>query len=349
MNVPRLKGLIVFCVLCILAAIPVASTHSQNLSLSPGSPSSYVVKEGDTLWDIASVFLEEPWRWPEIWEGNPEVQDPDLIYPGDILRLVTTADGPRIVMDRGARPVVRLSPAIRETPLLNPIPVIPRQALDGFLVRNRLVDTLEFEAAPYILSSATGNLIMGAGHEVYVRGQWPDATARFEIFRLGATYVDDEGASLGQEAVNLGTLTIVSDEGDGLKRALIVQSNEELKAGDRLLPQETSRLEGSFFPSTPATDLSGQIIGLLNNERQAAQFESAVLNLGLSSGLAEGNVLSIFRDGEQVRDPVTGKEVDLPPTEIGVLLVYKAFERMSYAVILSLTQPSAVGDTVRTP
>lgn len=349
MNVPGLKRLIVFCVLCVLPIFSISPTFSQTLSLSPGSPDSYVVKEGDTLWDIASVFLEEPWRWPEIWEGNPEVQDPDLIYPGDILRLVATADGPRIVMDRGARPVVRLTPAVRETPLLNPIPIIPRQALEGFLVRNRLVDTVEFEAAPYILSSATGNLIMGAGHEVYVRGEWRDDSARYEIFRLGATYTNEEGETLGQEAVNLGTLSIVSDEGGGLKRALVVQSNEELKAGDRLLPQESNQLESSFFPSTPAADLRGQIIGLLNNERQAAQFESAVLNLGLASGLKEGNVLSIFRDGEQVQDPVTRRNIDLPPTEIGVLLVYKAFEKMSYGVILSLTQPSAVGDTVRTP
>jgi len=134
MNVPRLKRLIVFCVFGVLTVFPFVSTYSQILSLAPGSPDSYVVKEGDTLWDIASIFLEEPWRWPEIWEGNPEVQDPDLIYPGDILRLVASANGPRIVMERGDRQTVRLSPTVRETPLLNPIPVIPRQALEGFLI-----------------------------------------------------------------------------------------------------------------------------------------------------------------------------------------------------------------------
>jgi len=349
MNVPRLKRLIVFCVFGVPALFPFALTHSQVLSLAPGSPASYVVKEGDTLWDIASIFLEEPWRWPDIWEGNPEVQDPDLIYPGDVLRLVASADGPRIVMERGSRQVVRLSPAVRETPLLNPIPVIPRQALEGFLVENRVVNSEAFEAAPYILSSASGNLIMGAGHEVYVRGEWLSDASSFEIFRLGATYVDDEGAVLGQEAVNLGTLNIVSIEGDDLKRALIVQSNEELKAGDRLLPAEISRINFNYFPTTPSAELQGTIIGLLNNESQAAQFESAALNLGQANGLEEGDVLSIFREGEEVRDPIARQDVRLPATEIGVLLVYKVFEKMSYGVILSLTQPSAVGDAVRTP
>jgi hypothetical protein len=349
MNVPRLKRLIVFCVFGVLAAFPFVSTYSQTLSLAPGSPDSYVVKEGDTLWDIASIFLDEPWRWPEIWEGNPAVQDPDLIYPGDILRLVASANGPRIVMERGDRQTVRLSPTVRETPLLNPIPVIPRQALEGFLIENRIVETESFESSPYILSSASGNLIMGAGHEVIVRGDWQSNASNYEIFRLGATYVGAEGEVLGQEAIKLGSLNVLSDEGDGLKRALIVQSNEELKAGDRLLPQETSLIDLSYFPTTPDTELQGAIIGLLNNVSQAAQFESTVLNLGIDDGLDEGDVLSIFRDGEEVRDPVTRKDVRLPSTEIGMLLVYKAFDKMSYGVILSLTQPSAVGDTVRTP
>ena len=102
-----------------LAAMPLTHIQAQTLTLAPGSPETYVVKEGDTLWDIASVFLQEPWRWPEIWQGNPEVQDPDLIYPGDVLQLIATADGPRIVMERTGRQVVRLSPTVRESPMVD--------------------------------------------------------------------------------------------------------------------------------------------------------------------------------------------------------------------------------------
>jgi hypothetical protein len=349
MNVSRLKRVIVFCVFGAISVFPFSLAHAQSLSLAPGSPDSYAVKEGDTLWDIASIFLEEPWRWPEIWEGNPDVEDPDLIYPGDILRLVESADGPRIVMERGDRQTIKLSPTVRETPLLNPIPTIPRQALQGLLVENRIVDKASFEASPYILSSASDNLIMGAGHEVIVRGEWASDATAYEIFRLGATYIGDEGVLLGQEAIKLGALNVVSDEGEGLKRALIVQSSEELKAGDHLLPQEAARINLDYFPTTPDASLQGSIIGLLNNESQAAQFESTVLNLGQNDGLAEGDVLSIFREGDEVRDPVTRKDVRLPSTEIGMLLVYRVFERMSYGVILSLTQPSSVGDTIRTP
>jgi len=349
MKSPRLKRLVVLCVFGVLAAFPFALTHSQTLALAPNSPDSYVVREGDTLWEIASIFLEEPWRWPEIWEGNPEIQDPDLIYPGDTLRLFASASGPRISMERGSRQVVKLSPAVRESPFPNPIPVIPRQALDGFLIENRIVDPLSFEAAPYILSSSSGNLIMGAGHEVYVRGEWAGDVTSYEIFRLGATYVDDEGEVIGQEAINLGSLSLISRDQDGLRRALIMQSNEELKAGDRLLPREKSPIDPSFFPTTPDRDMQGNIIGLLDNKSQAAQFESTVLDLGETDGLESGDILSIFRDGESVRDPITSDSVRLPSTEIGVLMVYRVFEKMSYGVILSLSQPSAVGDAVHTP
>jgi hypothetical protein len=349
MKASRLKRLLLKCACLLLAGMSFSSAQAQTLALAPGSPDTYVVEEGDTLWDIASVFLQEPWRWPEIWQGNPEVQDPDLIYPGDILQLVATADGPRIVMERAGRQVVRLSPTVRESPLLNPIPTIPRQALQGFLVENRIVDKQAFESAPYILSSATGNLIMGAGHEVFARGAWSGAETGFDVFRLGAAYRDEDGELLGQEAIKLGELTVISDEGDGLRRALIVQSDEELKAGDRLLEREDERLELNYFPRTPELALEGSIVGLLNNESQAAQYESVVINLGISDDLDEGNVLSIMRRGNVVDDVVAGTSVSLPATEIGLLLVYKTFERMSYAVILSLTEPSAAGDFVRTP
>lgn len=350
MIAPRLKSLLQICAIGVLLISPVRGVHAQNLTVFSDSPDTYVVKQGDTLWDIASLFLDEPWRWPEIWQKNPAVQDPDLIYPGDVLNLVYVDGRPRIVMERGSREVVRLSPQVRESALLSPIPVIARQALRGFLAENRIVEKAEYDNAPYILASATDNLIMGAGHEAYVRGDWASNVNQYEVFRLGAAYIDQESDELlGQEAINLGEVTIVADEGDGIKRALIVSSKEELKAGDRLLPRETSSIDPSFFPNTPTSSMRGQIIGLLDNKSKAAQFESIVIDIGARDGLRVGDILSIERSVPSVRDPISNKPVTLPATEIGIVLTYRTFEKLSYGVILSLTQPSAVGDFVSTP
>ena len=74
--------------------------------LNPRHPETYVVQRGDTLWDIASMFLRDPWYWPEIWQINPQVENPHLIFPGDILSLAYLDDGRPVVQAR-ARPAGR--------------------------------------------------------------------------------------------------------------------------------------------------------------------------------------------------------------------------------------------------
>ncbi len=350
MNVSGLKSLVTFCAVGVVMALTWVSVQAQTLQLSPNAPATYVVKEGDTLWDISSVFLEDPWRWPEIWQVNSAISDPDLIYPGDTLSLVYQDGSPRIVLDRGTRPTVRLSPQVREAPLLSPIPAIPRQALSGFLVENRIVDIETYESAPYILASAAGNLIVGAGHEIYAKGDWASGVSSYDVFRLGVAYEDAENDELlGQEAINLGSVEIVADEGADLRKAIISSSKEELKAGDRLLPREVNPINPSFFPTTPVNGIDGEIIGLLSNQSKAAQFESVVMNLGERDGLKLGDVLSIHKAGDLVRDPVTDKRVELPSTEIGILMAYKIFDKVSYGVILSLSEPALAGSEVKAP
>src|SRR5262245_44043543 len=77
------------------------ATDSSSI-LRPDAPKSYVVKRGDTLWDISSMFLKDPWLWPEVWIINPQVENPHLIYPGDTLALAFGANGnPQIRLQSG--------------------------------------------------------------------------------------------------------------------------------------------------------------------------------------------------------------------------------------------------------
>ena len=61
--------------------------QAQDARLKPDHPDTYTVQKGDTLWDISGHFLSQPWYWPEIWQVNPQVENPHLIYPGDRIRI----------------------------------------------------------------------------------------------------------------------------------------------------------------------------------------------------------------------------------------------------------------------
>ncbi len=250
--------------------------------------------------------------------------------------------------DNETRTVVKLSPQIRESPLGSAVPAIPRATIEKFLSGNRVIDAEKYEAAPYILASVSGNLVIGAGDEVYLRGEWVDSVGSYDIFRPGTTYTDPVSKeSLGLEAVHLGTVNLVADAGDGIRTGIIRSNVRELKAGDRLLLRESENLQHTFYPVTPDSQISGQIIGLPGDKSMAAQYDAVVLNLGERDGLKVGDLLTIYESGEVVRDPTDKASTVLPGKQTGTVLVYRSFEKLSYALILSSTQPTSINFQVR--
>ena len=155
------------------------SAQSGGPELNPAHPDEYVVKKGDTLWDISGRFLRDPWYWPEIWQVNQQIENPHLIFPGDILTLVYIDGQPRLQLNRGSTMTsgdsARLSPQIRSQSLEDAIPTIPFSVIEAFLTGGRVIDTDEAEALPHIVALRDG-LVAGAGDEVYARGM--DATAQ---------------------------------------------------------------------------------------------------------------------------------------------------------------------------
>ena len=325
--------------------------------LKPGHPEVYEVVKGDTLWDISGKFLERPWLWPEIWRINPQIENPHLIYPGDRIALEWIDGRPQLTLQRGdaGRTVkmtpsdtVSLHPEIRSTPLESAIPAIRLDAIQGFLVQNRVVDPSELMAAPYVVQGESERLVLGAGDRLYVRGVLPDSES-FNIVRRGPLYVDpDSEEVLGQEATYIGLGQAVAQEGD-IATMLLQTSREEAQIGDRILSTEERKVDSTFFPSAPSGEINGQIISVFSGVTQVGQYDVVVLNRGEREGLEIGNVMAIYKRGALARDRIANENIRLPSERAGLLMVFRVFEKLSYGLVLLTERPLAVSDEVRNP
>ena len=327
-------------------------------------PERYVVKKGDTLWDIAARFLNDPWLWPQVWHINPEIRNPHLIYPGDVIVLYRDADGKAYLTLEGSGGVipkpprgidtVRLSPKLRYEPIEKAIPTIKRSIIEPFLKRPRVVSREELEDSPYIVSSYEDHLISGAGNRIYARDIEDETIGRYDVVRPGKVYRDpDSGDVLGYEVINLADARVVRGKTgeDDVVTLNIIKSDREVFNGDRLLPVEEQRLDFHFFPRPPEKQITGRIIAVYNGLTQIGQFNVVVLNKGDRDGLEPGHVLAIYQAGGSARDPQSalGSRVELPDERAGILMVFRTYEKVSYALVMEAYRSLHVKDRVTNP
>ncbi len=321
-----------------------AEAAAQPVRLRADHPDTYTVQPGDTLWDISSKFLKDPWLWPEVWHINPAIKNPHLIYPGDVLALVYGADGkPQIRVTRG-RPTVKMSPQVRETPLREAIPTIPLGDIEAFLQRSAVLSELEWAGLPYLLSGPDDRPMFATGDRIYARGGVEDRDF-YVIFRPDIPYVDpDTGENLGMQGLYVGSAS-VEQAGDPATLTM-TRSARQGQAGDRLYPID-EQFDASFLPRPG--DFEGRIIGVVDGVTMVGQFSSVVLNRGAYDGAEPGQVLAVLRQGELVQDPYTKESIRTPEERSGLLIVYRVFDRVSYGLILRATHPMAVFDAVGPP
>ncbi len=353
------KHLLTSCVLWLGVTVVTPAALAEDISqyLKPGHPDIYTVVKGDTLWDISGTFLSRPWLWPEIWQINPQIENPHLIYPGDQIALVYVDGQPRLQLRRGdAGRTVRLTPSdtvslhpeIRATPLESAIPAISLDAIQGFLVDNRVVGPGVLDAAPYVVQGESERLVLGAGDRVYVRGELENNES-YNIVRKGPVYVDPEtNEVLGREATYIGLGTAVAQD-DDIATMAVRSTREELFIGDRVLPTEERKVDSNFFPSSPSEEIRGQIISVFSGVTQVGQFDVVVLNRGERENLEVGNVLAIYKRGAIARDRIANQTIRLPSERAGLLMIFRTFEKLSYGLVLVTERPLAVNDEIRNP
>ena len=339
-----------------------AQPPRETVIYEPEHPETYIVQKGDTLWDISSHFLRDPWFWPEIWYKNPQVSNPHLIYPGDELAIVYVGGQKRIqLINRGetgqiissqGMKIVKLSPRIRAQSIDATIPSIPIESIRQLLEKPLIIEEEALAKAAYILDSKNNHLANAINDTLYVRKlDTSKGNGRYQIFRPNKPLVDTvTGEVLGYEALYVAEARL--ERGGDPSSIRVTSSSREVLRDDRVLPIDNSNLERDFFPRPPKEQLKGQIISLLDGISQLGQYQTVAINLGLRDGITTGNVLVIDRVGKVIIDRNEEEknfQVKLPDERIGLVMVIRAYDKMSFALIMEADEPIRMNERVRTP
>jgi hypothetical protein len=326
-----------------------AGVQAAEVELRDNAPETYIVKKGDTLWGISGMYLTHPWLWPELWDVNPQIDNPHLIYPGDELYLVWVDGRPRLRLNRGKN--VKLSPTMRISPLDLAIPIIPLDEIGAFLKYHRILGAGDLADSAYVVAASQKRLISAPGDRVFGRGPFPDGERAYGIFRAGEAYIDPVTAEvLGYQAQDIGNAKLLSSNRDDVTELEITRVTEEVRITDRLLPLKERIIDATFHPRAPDEEIkNGYMIAVDGGVSQIGAMDIVVLNKGLRDGLEPGQVLAIYQTGELVFDKVAEENVRIPDVRAGLTMVFEAFEKASYAIVLKADRVLKVGDKVKNP
>lgn len=340
----------IIAVILSLGLLSVTPANAENIILRSDTPDRYVVVPGDTLWEIASRFLKDPWRWPEIWGFNREqVKNPHKIYPGDIVVLEKSLHGYRLRLagDTGGLRTVKLSPKIRmEQSASAAIPSIPAATIEPFLSQPLVIEKDGLANAPYVLGSSDSRVILSTGNTIYVSGLPEDEGIAWQIFRPGKALKDPDQKDqiLGYEAIYLGNAK--ADVFAEVSTVTITRATEEILKGDRLVPSPDI-IFNNYAPHAPESPINGRIISVYGGVTEIGRGAIVTLNKGESDGLEMGHVLAIYRKSQA--KSLNGDMVQLPDERTGLVFVFRVFNKISYALVVQSTHSIRILDAVKTP
>jgi len=345
------------------------SAFADEIKLKNNHPYRHVVVKGDTLWDISGKFLQDPWLWPKVWRMNrDQIKNPHLIYPGDVVVLDTSGKYPQLKL---LRETVTLEPGVRVEALeKEAIQTITPSVITPFLTQPLLIENDELESAPRIIAGQDNRLVLSPSTRVYINEIQEANGKNWNIYREGEKFIDpDTDEVLGTQAIYLGDLSITKYGKPA--SADIIKAKEEIFAKDRLIGAQ-DELQTSFVPHAPENQVRGRIlrvIGGASSTSEAGPSNVVAINLGKEDGLEIGHVLAISRYGRIIQDPeykesdkkseaIVGNDAEvqlepgqikLPDERVGLMMVFRTFDRVSYGLVMSSSSSVFTLDAVHTP
>jgi hypothetical protein len=349
--------------------------------LTPNAPDEYTVKPGDTLWGISKLYLRSPWRWPELWGMNiSEISNPHRIYPGQVLYLDRSNGRARLSTRRGGGTpgTIKISPHTRYESLSGmALPTLNPSLIEPFLSEPIILDDDTLNHAPHIVAGNDNRVLLARGDRAYAVGDVNNPLIEtagpintFRVFRDAVPLKDPAtGELLGYQAAYLGRVHLERsqsvqtqlDNGKEIQNVVpatidIVAAKEEIRAGDRLVPEPPRTLQ-SYAPRAPEQPIvNGRIVSVYGDAVEyVTQNQIVVINKGTRDGIESGHVLAILKNGETIVDRAgapdnTGKAVmKLPNERIGLLMVFRPFEKASYALVLEISDAPQPGDLLVNP
>lgn len=327
-----------FSTACVLAQ------DAKPLRLADNAPDRHIVVPGDTLWGISGKFLNEPFRWPELWRMNKDqVKNPHRIYPGQVLVLDRSSGDPRLRIE-----TVKLEPKVYSEQPPKEIPSIPQNIIEPFLSKPLVFEEEGLKDAPKIVATQEDRVYLGPGGRAYVHGMKEDIKS-WQIFRPSKPILDPQTKEvIGHEAFYLGTAKRIA-EGEPATIEIIT-ATQEIGLQDRLAPATEPEII-NYAPHAPSSKIEGQIAAVYGGVKESGRNSIVTINRGKRDGIEVGHVLSLYRHGGErlYREGNEKMTVKLPPEQYGLIFVFRVFDRISYALVMDVTRPVVVADIVRTP
>lgn len=346
-----MKKAVLFYVATILIAMPVMAQEAEK------SGKTYTVKKGDTLWDISGEFLNDPFKWPTIWDQNNEqIMDPHWIYPGQVI-IIRPAEEKKVEEAPPAPPAEKAEvkevpkveeapkveePKVEEAPKVEVPPAPPTlyyPGIDktGFIVPDGVA------VLGKIIDSKEDRVLLSSGDEVYINiGEDKGAKtgSRYSIYRKEAPIYHPVSRKLVGHRVDILGIVEVEKTHEKISEGRIVASYDAISKGDKLtefeqIPDKIEIKKGE----APAEAL---IIANGKGSVEIAEGDIVFLDKGKNAGIEAGNTLLVSIPGRVTEGHM------IPPEDVGRLLVLSARDELSTALVIGTKKSFHVGDRVRT-